>query len=455
MDTQILGKSYGTIAFRQELCDGCGVCMTACARAKTGSESAERAGIKIVPSVDKSSFELALCRQCGDPRCTQYCPAGALAKNGETGVIAWDGEKCVDCLLCTVGCAYGGITYDAVAGHVTKCDLCDGEPACVDACPTGGLTYLEDPARIHRDVGELEDMFVAGLSACQGCNSELLIRHTARKLGPNTVIAAPPGCIAGMGTVGYNGKTGSKVPIFHPLLTNTASMLAGAKRYYNRIGRDVTMLALAGDGGVVDVGFQSLSGAAERGEQLLFICVDNEGYMNTGMQRSGSTSFGSWTSTTPVGEALRGKTQDAKNMPVIMMMHNCEYVATASLAFIQDFYDKLARAQAATRRGLAYIHVYSPCPTGWRIPPEQTIEVCRKGVETNFVPLWEFERGKTLRFTHPVDDPLPVDAYLSLSGKYRHLDAHQREHIQRAVEDNITFLKNLMFREGGKSDPAV
>ena len=167
-------------------------------------------------------------------------------------------------------------------------------------------------------------------------------------------------------------------------------------------------VALAGDGGASDVGFQSLSGAAERGEEILFICVDNEGYMNTGMQRSGCTPYGAWTSTTPVGERGHGKTQDAKNLPLLMMMHNCDYVATASTAFMEDLYDKLDRAIAASKTGFAYLHIYSPCTTGWRFPSQENIEVARKAVETNFVLLWEFNPDDGLQLTRSVDDPRPI-----------------------------------------------
>jgi phenylglyoxylate dehydrogenase beta subunit len=294
----------------------------------------------------------------------------------------------------------------------------------------------------------MEDLFDPGLSACLGCNSELLIRHTLRRIGPNTVVATPPGCIAGVGAVGFNGITGTKVPVFHPLLTNTASMLAGARRYYNRIGRDVTMLAFAGDGGTADVGFQSLSGAAERGEQMIFICLDNEGYMNTGVQRSSTTPFGAWTSTTPVGTVLRGKTRDAKPLPLLMVMHNCEYVATASMAFMEDYYAKVDKAVKASKKGMAYIHVFSPCPTGWRFPPSKLIEVGRKAVETNMVPLWEYinEEGR-LRFTHPVDNPLPVEAYLSLVGKYSHLSEEQIAHMQETVDKQIGILRSFAVEE--------
>jgi len=433
-------SAYATIAFDAARCDGCTDCMTACAQVKAGSGDVVDARIQVVAG--EGGFELALCRQCGDPKCVENCPAAALAKNGENGVIEWDGTKCVDCLLCTVGCAYGGIVHNERAASVVKCDLCGGNPACVKACESGALRYVTT-ARIYNEVGQLEDLFVPGLAGCQGCNTELVMRHALRRIGPDTVLATPPGCIPGMGSVGYNGLTGTKVPVFHPLLTNTASMLAGVKRRYRRIGREVNAVALAGDGGASDVGFQSLSGAAERGEQILFICVDNEGYMNTGMQRSSCTPYGAWTSTTPVGEHGRGKTQDAKHLPVIMMMHNCAYVATASTAFIEDFYAKLDRAIVASKTGFAYLHVYSPCTTGWRFPSQANIDVARKAVETNFVMLWEFDPAGGVRLTHPVDTPRPLREYLEVQGKYRHLSPEQLAHIEAGVARQTAFIRGL------------
>ena len=432
--------AFETISFKPEMCTGCGDCMIACAQAKTQTDDITHSRIQIVAS--DAGNELAMCRQCGDPECVLNCPAAALAKNADNGVIDWDESKCVDCLLCTVGCAYGGIVYDAGAGHVIKCDLCSGHPACVGACSEGALKHVK-AARIYNEVGDLEDLFVPGLAGCQGCNTELIMRHTMRRIGPDAVVATPPGCIPGMGSVGYNGLTGTKVPVFHPLLTNTASMLTGVRRYYKRVGRDVMAVALAGDGGTADVGFQSLSGAAERGEEILFICVDNEGYMNTGMQRSGCTPYGAWTSTTPVGERGRGKTQDAKNLPLLMVMHNCEYVATASTGFMADLYDKLDRAIQAAKRGFAYLHIYSPCTTGWRFPSDQNIEVARKAVETGFVLLWEFDPRAGLRMTPEIGDPRPLAEYLEVLGKYRHLSAEQVAHIERGVAENAKFVRSL------------
>jgi len=438
-----LGKSYKTIAFHPEKCNGCNDCIEACARIKTDMNAPVHSRVKVVKDPDDALFGISLCRQCGDPECVMNCPAGALVKDENSGVIQWDETKCVGCLICTLSCPYAGITFNTETKEVMKCDQCGGDPACVKVCKPGALEFNK-AAGLFNAWGDLEDLFVPGISACLGCNSELLMRHTLRRVGPNTVLATPPGCIAGIGSVGVNGFTATKTPVFHPLLTNTASMLAGARRYYNRIGRDVTMLALAGDGGTADVGFQSLSGAAERGEQIIYICIDNEGYMNTGVQRSSTTPYGSWTTTTPVGSVLRGKTQDAKPLPILMMMHNCEYVATASTAFMDDYYKKLDKAIAAAKKGMAYLHVFSPCPTGWRFSPSQLIEVSRKAVETNIVPLWEYSKETArLQFTRSVDNPLPVQEYLKLIGKFKHLDGAQIDHIQKAVNRGIERLEKF------------
>ena len=159
--------------------------------------------------------------------------------------------------------------------------------------------------------------------------------------------------------------------------------------------------------------------------------------MNTGMQRSSCTPFGAWTSTTPVGRESLGKNQDAKNMPLLIAAHRCAFVATASTAFMEDFYAKLDLALQASKRGFAYLHVYSPCTTGWRFPSQQNIEVVRKAVESNFVMLWEYRPETGLRLTHPVDDPVSVAEYLHAMGKYRHLSPEQVEHIERRIDENV------------------
>jgi phenylglyoxylate dehydrogenase beta subunit len=439
--------AFNTIAFYPGKCNGCKDCERTCAYLHEKSVDPAHSRIRIVADTQAASYGIAQCRQCGDPRCVQDCPAKALTKNAATGIVLWDESRCVNCQLCTLACSYAGITFNPKTAKVMKCDQCAGDPGCVKACKPGALQYIK-AAELFKQWGELEDLFVPGMSFCLGCNSELVVRHTLRRIGPNVVVATPPGCVAGVGAVGVNGRTATKTPVFHPLLTNTAAMLAGTRRYYNRIGRDVTMLAFAGDGGTADVGFQSLSGAAERGEQMIYLCIDNEGYMNTGVQRSSTTPYGAWTSTTPVGKALRGKTRDAKYLPIIMVMHNCAYVATASTAFMEDYYAKLDKAIAAAKTGMAYLHVFSPCPTGWRFPPEQLIEISRKAVETNMVPLWEFSAAEGgIRFTHPTDKPLPVREFLALIGKYRHLSDEQVTHIQAAMEQRLRMIKGFQKPE--------
>jgi phenylglyoxylate dehydrogenase beta subunit len=399
--------------------------------------------IKVIKGLGEEFFGPVVCMQCGEPNCVKSCPGHALTKNPDTGVIEGHKERCVSCLICTLACPYSGIYFNPVTKAVIKCDHCGGDPACVKVCKPKALEYSVE-ATVYDQQGPLEDLFGPDLAACMGCNMEILVRHTLRHVGPDTVLAAPPGCLPGVCAVGFNAATGTQVPSFHPLLTNTASMLAGLRRYYKRIGRDVTALALAGDGGAADVGFQSLSGAAERGEEILFVCIDNEGYMNTGMQRSGTTPFGSWTSTTPVGPSLRGKPRDAKYMPLIMLMHNCEYVATAVTAYMDDFHEKLEKAHQASKRGFAYLHVFSPCTTGWRYPGDKTIEVQRLAVASNTFPLWEYERktGK-LRFTHSVDNPQPIGSYIAMLGKFRHLSKDEIAHLQKTADDRVRILKAI------------
>ena len=148
------------------------------------------------------------------------------------------------------------------------------------------------------------------------------------------------------------------------------------------------------------------------------------------------------------GYAYRGKTRDAKYLPLIMVMHNCEYVATASTAFMEDYYEKLNKAMEASQRGMAYLHVFSPCPTGWRFPFDMLIEISRKAVLTNMFPLWEYSaEDGDLKFTHPVDNSLPVQNLLSLIGKYRHLNDKEIEHIQNVADQRIEILANYQKSE--------
>lgn len=292
-------------------------------------------------------------------------------------------------------------------------------------------------------LASMEDMVSPGISACVGCNVELTLRTCMKVLGPNTIYAVPPGCMGGVGVVGWDTETGSKIPVFFPLLDNVASMLSGIKMHYESVGRKVNVVAFAGDGASTDAGMQCLSGAAERGDKIIYICYDNEGYMNTGYQRSSATTKYSWTTTTPVSTAGRGgKKQHKKDFPMIMAMHDIPYMATCSPAFIPDMVAKVEKAMEASDRGLAYIHVYNPCLTGWGIKPDTSIEVSRLAVETNFFPLYEVIDGKFI-LSKEYKEPKPIKEYLSRMKKFKHLNEEEIADIQAMVDSKWNRLKQL------------
>lgn len=430
-----MGLSISLIV-KPEKCTGCRLCELACQLKNPGPPRIRTVSLPYLPF-----YSAVLCLQCAEPKCAEPCPTAAITKDQESGLVAIDENKCVGCGLCLTTCPYAGIYLDARTGKAIKCHHCQGLPECVQCCPTGALEY-RDLTGIYAATGDREEILSPGLSACQGCAMELAARVTLKVLGKNTILAAPPGCLAGIGSVGMGANAGAVIPIFHPLLTNTAAMLGGIKRHYQRVGRKVNVVAFAGDGGVADAGFQSLSGAAERGDNIIIICYDNEGYMNTGAQRSGTTPLGAWTSTTPVGVAKKGKGQPAKNMALIMAAHNIPFAATANIAYMEDFLAKLKYAMTV-ENGLSYIHLFSPCPVGWKFPPSLTLEISRRAVETNLFPLWEAKEGK-FRMTLSMPNPRPLDDYVKMMGKFAHLTAKDIQELKRTSEETSALIKKLV-----------
>ena len=289
---------------------------------------------------------------------------------------------------------------------------------------------------------ETQNIMTPGSSACQGCGGELILRRVMQIAGNNSVFAVPPGCMAGAGVDGWNFSNGCTAPIHITLLDNTASFMSGVSEIYQRRGRtDVNIVAIAGDGATADCGFQSLSGAAERGAKMLYVCYDNEGYMNTGYQRSSTTSLGSNTSTTPAGTAINGKEQQQKYVPLIMAMHNVEYCATASPSSMADLVAKIQKGLAASKRGFAYLHVFSPCPTGWKFAPDQSIQVARKAVASNMFPLWEKKEGKFFLTANHM--PISVAEFVKSIGKFKSLTGEEIAAIQLMVDVRYALLQKL------------
>ena len=414
----------------------CRLCEEACAREKGGSvTSLSRIKPVHIPQVE---FHGAMtCIQCGQPRCVQICPAGAIEKNPEDGIVRIDEDKCVGCGLCTVACPYGGIYYDAQSQKSFKCDRCDGDPKCVPACPYEVITFVRNsPVLSYLQ----EDVMSPGTSACRGCPAELALRFTLRFFGKNTVVFTAPGCAVSF-ILGNSNQAHVRIADYVCLLNNVASSMTGVYRYYRRTGRDANLVAFVGDGATADIGFQALSGAAERGENFIYICNDNEGYMNTGVQRSSSTPWGARTTTTPVGPARHGKEQAAKNLPLLMLFHEIPYVATATIAYPEDYARKLTKAKQV-KDGLAYIHLLLPCTTGWGIAEDRGLDVCRLAVETNYFPLWEAEHGKVC-LTHEVANPKPIREYTSMIGKYSHLTSDELDRLQDMANERYHLIKTL------------
>lgn len=288
---------------------------------------------------------------------------------------------------------------------------------------------------------EKEEQYAGGLAWCAGCPLELTLRFVPKVLGKDIVIVGCPCCSAPI-LYGQNVGTWHRLAYYSTLMTGVASSATGLARYYQKVGQDATIVCYTGDGCAADVGFQPLSGAAERNEKIIYICYDNEGYMNTGVQRSSTTPLHAATTTTPVGKASRGKPTVSKNLPLIMAMHQSAYVATATLSHLEDFAKKLLKAKEKKDEGFVYLHVFCPCPVGWRVASDLSIQVCRMAVRTNYFPLWEAEFGK-FRLTHETANPRPVQELTGLIGKFNHLKEDEIDDLQRVVNERYALLKTL------------
>ncbi|HEY97828.1 MAG TPA: pyruvate synthase subunit PorB [Dehalococcoidia bacterium] len=288
---------------------------------------------------------------------------------------------------------------------------------------------------------ETEEQFAGGLAWCPGCTLELAARFVPKVLGKDIILVGCPGCSAPI-FYGQNRDAWHRLAYFSALMTGVASSATGISRYYQKTGKDVTVVCFTGDGCGADIGFQPLSGAAERNEKIIYITYDNEGYMNTGYQRSSTTPLGASTSTTPVGSASQGKPTQAKNVPLLMAMHGATYVATATLSHLEDFARKLQKAREKVREGFVYIHIFAPCVMGWRIATDQSIEVCRLAVRTNYFPLWEAENGK-FKLNVEVANPRPIQEFIKMVRKFAHLKEADVAAFQQMVDRRYAIIRGL------------
>lgn len=278
-----------------------------------------------------------------------------------------------------------------------------------------------------------EEYLLEGHAACAGCGPAISIRLLFKALGNKVFLVVPACCTTVI--QGPYPYTSFKVPLQNILFESTAAAASGIVAALRQKDiKDITVVGWAGDGGTVDIGIQALSGAAERETDFIYICYDNEAYGNTGMQRSGATPFGAWTTTTPTGKRER-----KKDMPLIMAAHRIPYVATACPSYPIDFVNKLRKAKEI--RGTKYIHILAPCPTGWRYDTSKTVELGRLAVQTGLWALYEIENGK-FKLNAPSDRLIDkakrksVKEYFALQGRFCSLTERDIEQIQKWVDDD-------------------
>ncbi|HPQ80128.1 MAG TPA: pyruvate synthase subunit PorB [bacterium] len=286
-------------------------------------------------------------------------------------------------------------------------------------------------------IWEKGEQFTPGHRACVGCAEALAVRQVAKALGRDVIMVNATGCMEIVSSA--YPDTSWDVPWIHTLFENTAACASGveaALKALRRKGkladdRRVKIVAMGGDGGTADIGFQALSGMLERGHDVLYVCYDNEAYMNTGIQRSGSTPFGASTTTSPAGAKSKGQHTWKKPMPEIVAAHHVPYVATACPSFPFDLHAKVKKAVAV--EGPSYIHILSVCPTGWRSPTELAIQHGRLAVMSGVFPLFEVEDG-VWRITVDFEKRVPVADYLKGQGRFRHLTEADVALIQKRVD---------------------
>ena len=266
-----------------------------------------------------------------------------------------------------------------------------------------------------------------GVSTCAGCGLELIMRNVLDVVGEDTILIIPPGCSALFS--GYGKETAVKVPGYQCTLESVAATCAGIRASLTAQGNThTTVLGFAGDGGTIDIGLQALSGAMERGDRIMYVCYDNEAYMNTGIQGSGSTPLFASTTTTP-----GGKPTPRKDLVGIAMAHNIPYAATASIHNLKDLRSKVAKAKDTD--GPSLLHIHTPCPTGWRYEPAKSVELARAAVQTGCWLLYEYENGR-VTVNSRLKELKPLSDYIAPQARYRGVTGEKYEELQAYVKNN-------------------
>jgi len=270
-----------------------------------------------------------------------------------------------------------------------------------------------------------------GTAACPGCPIPRELDMILEITGKNSIVVIPASCSTVIMGTDSSGQP-AEVTVVHTPFAAAASVATGIEEALETQGKEATVIVWAGDGSTSDIGLATVSGAAERNENIMYVCYDNEAYMNTGVQRSGLTPRGAWSTTTP-----EGKTEFKKPLPFIMMEHKVPYVATLSIAYTFDYQSKVKKA--ASMKGFRYLHLLSPCPPGWRFDASKTIELAKLAVDTGIWPLMEYEKG-VLKLTGPSAMLVnkarrkPLDEYLNLQGRFKNISQEKKEELEQDID---------------------
>jgi len=285
-------------------------------------------------------------------------------------------------------------------------------------------TILEQPKKITaKNITDKE--FFYGHKACAGCGGSLAVRLALKVLGERTYAAFPAGCMAAVGFIfpQMAFTNNAIITTFPGVASMAAGIAAGAKAMGQK---DFKTVAFAGDGGTADIGLQALSGMIDRNDDVLYICYDNEAYMNTGIQKSGLTPYGTQTTTTPAGKNLPGTITHKKNLFEIIAAHDIAYAATASIGYPQDFINKVNKAKQI--KGATFIHVYASCPTGWGTPTHTAVEISKEAVDAGLIFLAEYENGDFKLNRNPKNFA-SVKEYLTKQGRFKHMTDSDIEEV--------------------------
>ena len=292
----------------------------------------------------------------------------------------------------------------------------------------------------------------SGHRTCRGCTAiPEIVRTILRASDKPVVIANATGCLEVTTTI--YPQTAWNIPWIHSTFESTAAVISGVESAHkvlkkkNKNIKDINFIAFAGDGGAYDIGLQSLSGMLERGHNCLFVCYDNEAYMNTGIQRSSATPYGASTTTTPDGKIHHGKERFRKNLTKIAIAHDIPYVAQAAVSHWQDLYAKAEKAFKI--KGPKFINILAPCTLGWGFPENMGIEISRLGVETNFWPLYENENNQ-YKINYKPTKQKPIQEFLKHQKRYKHLFKPKNKHIIEKIQKHVNeewkkLLKNIKY----------